>query len=150
MKRQSINRLAGVLWLLINVCFALSAGAQSLQPAGWDANLKLADAIDTNPDPNIVEITLDARVEPLEIVPGIRTNAWTYNRGLPGPLIRARRGDRLIVHFSNKLPQPTTVHWHGVQVPIHMDGVPGVSQPPVAPGGSFTYDFVLADAGLFW
>jgi FtsP/CotA-like multicopper oxidase with cupredoxin domain len=54
------------------------------------------------------------------------------------------------VHFSNRLPQPTTVHWHGVQVPIEMDGVPGVSQPPVEPGGTFTYDFIVPDAGLFW
>ena len=86
----------------------------------------------------------------LEIAPGVRTKAWTYNGGLPGPLIRARKGDRLIVHFSNALPQSTTVHWHGVQVPIEMDGVPGASQPPVEPGGSFTYDFVVPDAGLFW
>jgi len=65
-------------------------------------------------------------------------------------LIHARRGDRLIVHFTNRLPQSSTVHWHGVQVPIEMDGVPGASQPPVEPGGSFTYDFIVPDAGLFW
>ncbi len=124
--------------------------AERLQPAGWDANLKLAEAADRNPDPKIVEIDLEARVSSLEIVPGVRTNVWTYNGGLPGPLIRVRRGDRLIVHFSNRLAQPTTVHWHGVQVPIEMDGVPGVSQPPVEPGGVFIYDFVVPDAGLFW
>ena len=127
-----------------------AAEAQTLQPAGWDAGLKLPEAADTNPDPRIVEITLEARVAPIEITPGVRTDAWTYNGGLPGPLIRARRGDRLIVHFSNTLPQSTTVHWHGLQVPIEMDGVPGASQPPVEPGGSFTYDFVVPDAGLFW
>src|SRR5688572_1171727 len=124
--------------------------AQSLQPADWDAQLTLVEAEDTNPDPKIVEITLEARVQSLEIAPGVRTDAWTYNGGLPGPLIRARRGDRIIVHFSNKLPQPTTVHWHGVQVPIQMDGVPGASQPPVETGESFKYDFVVPDAGLFW
>jgi len=59
-------------------------------------------------------------------------------------------GDRMIVHFTNKLPQPTTVHWHGMRVPIEMDGVPGISQPEVPPGGSFTYDFIVPDAGLFW
>jgi FtsP/CotA-like multicopper oxidase with cupredoxin domain len=59
-------------------------------------------------------------------------------------------GDRLIVHFTNTLPEPTTVHWHGLRVPLRMDGVPGVSQPPVTPGESFTYDFVVPDAGLFW
>jgi FtsP/CotA-like multicopper oxidase with cupredoxin domain len=129
---------------------AAAAEAQSLQPPGWDGNLKLVAADDINADPRIVEINLEARVASLEIAPGTRTDVWTYNGGLPGPLIRARRGDRIIVHFSNRLPQPTTVHWHGVQVPIHMDGVPGASQPPVETGQSFTYDFVVPDAGLFW
>ena len=138
------------LFLLAIIATASTADAQSLQPPGWDVGLKLAEATDTNPDPKIVEISLDTRVASLEVAPGVRTDAWTYNGGLPGPLIRVRRGDRLIVHFSNRLPQPTTVHWHGVQVPIEMDGVPGVSQPPVEPGGSFTYDFVVPDAGLFW
>jgi FtsP/CotA-like multicopper oxidase with cupredoxin domain len=126
------------------------SSAQSLQQIGWDAQIKLAEADDGNPDPRIFETTLEARVSSIELAPGIRTDAWTYNGGVPGPLIRARVGDRLIVHFSNKLPQPTTIHWHGVQVPIQMDGVPGVSQPPVEPDGSFTYDFVVPDAGLFW
>ena len=126
------------------------AEAQSLQPEGWDTGLKLVEAADVNPDPKIVEVMLEARISSLEITPGVRTDAWTYNGGLPGPLIRARKGDRLIVHFSNRLPQSTTVHWHGVQVPIEMDGVPGASQPPVETGGTFTYDFVVPDAGLFW
>ena len=129
---------------------AALAEAQSLQSAGWDSKLKLPEAADTNPDPKIVEVTLESRVESLEVVAGVRTNVWTYNGGLPGPLIRARKGDRVIVHFTNKLPQSTTVHWHGVQVPIEMDGVPGVSQAPVETGESFTYDFVVPDAGLFW
>jgi FtsP/CotA-like multicopper oxidase with cupredoxin domain len=145
--------------LILRVCtlalcgamgFAIPAGAQSVQPANWDSGVKLVEAADTNPDPRIVEIALEARIAPLEIAPGMRTDVWTYNGGLPGPLIRARRGDRLIVHFTNRLPEASTVHWHGVQVPIEMDGVPGASQPPVEPGGSFTYDFVVPDAGLFW
>ena len=86
----------------------------------------------------------------MEIAPGIKTDAWTYNGGIPGPLIRVHKGDRLIVHFTNHLPEPTTVHWHGIRVPIQMDGVPDVSQPPVETNGTFTYDFVLPDAGLYW
>jgi len=132
------------------VLVAAAADAQTLQPDGWDKNAKLPEAVDTNPDPAIVEIALEARVAPLEIAPGLRTDVWTYNGGLPGPLIHARRGDRVIVHFSNRLPESSTVHWHGVQVPIEMDGVPGASQAPVEPGGSFTYDFIVPDAGLFW
>jgi FtsP/CotA-like multicopper oxidase with cupredoxin domain len=135
--------------LLCALSVAPSA-AQNLQQSGWDDQLKLREAIDGNPNPRIFETTIEARVAPIELSPGVKVNAWTYDGGVPGPLIRARVGDRLIVHFSNKLPQSTTIHWHGVQVPIQMDGVPGVSQPPVEPNGSFTYDFVVPDAGLFW
>jgi FtsP/CotA-like multicopper oxidase with cupredoxin domain len=129
---------------------SVAASPQTLQPAGWDANVKLREAIDVNGDPHVVEINLKAEVASVGVAPGARGQLWTYNGGLPGPLIRAHAGDRLIVHFTNALPQATTVHWHGVQVPIEMDGVPGVSQDPVEPGGSFTYDFTVPDAGLFW
>jgi FtsP/CotA-like multicopper oxidase with cupredoxin domain len=131
---------------------ALPALAQppSYAPAGWDAGVKLVDARDTNPDPKVVEINMIARVAEVEVAPGAKVNAWTYDGRLPGPLIRARVGDRVIVHFTNELPQPTTIHWHGVRVPIEMDGVPDISQPEVKHGESFTYDFVARDAGLFW
>src|SRR5262249_4894259 len=99
---------------------------------------------------HVVEINLDARVAKVEIAPGQIVEAYTYDGGLPGPLIRVKVGDRLIVHFSNHLPQPTTVHWHGLRIPIQMDGVPEASQPEVKPGGTFTYDFVVPDAGLYW
>ena len=121
-----------------------------LAPSGWDADLPLATVDDTNADPQIVEIALTAKVANIDVGDGKKVTAWTYNGSLPGPLIRARVGDRLVVRFTNELAQPTTVHWHGVRVPIEMDGVPGISQPDVAPGASFTYDFVLRDAGLYW
>ena len=124
--------------------------AQSLAPSGWDAGLKLTEAADLNPDPKVVEVNLTARLAEVEVAPGKRVHAWTYNGGLPGPLIKTRLGDRLIVHFTNELKEPTTVHWHGVRVPIEMDGVPGISQPEVKQGESFTYDFVVRDAGLYW
>jgi FtsP/CotA-like multicopper oxidase with cupredoxin domain len=122
----------------------------SLAPAGWDAGLRLTEARDTNPDPRVVETDLTARIAEVEVGPGQRVRAWTYDGTIPGPLIRARVGDRLIVHFTNNLSQPTTIHWHGVRVPIEMDGVPGISQPEINPGERFTYDFVVRDAGLYW
>ncbi len=122
----------------------------SLQPAGWDSDFKLPDPQDLNSDPHILEINLQARVAQVEVEPGRKIEAWTYDGGLPGPLIRLQVGDRLIVHFTNNLPAATTVHWHGIRVPIAMDGVPGISQPEVKTGESFTYDFVVPDAGLFW
>ena len=127
---------------------SLSAG--SLAPPEWAAGLKLREARDQNPDPAIVEIDLTARPADVEVAPGKIVHAWTYDGGIPGPLIRAHVGDRVIVHFTNQLPQPSTVHWHGVRVPIDMDGVPDVSQPEVKTGETFTYDFIVRDAGLYW
>ena len=65
-------------------------------------------------------------------------------------LVRVNVGNRLIVHFTNRLPVPSTIHWHGLRIPIEMDGVPGYSQPAVEPGESFTYDFIVPDAGIYW
>jgi FtsP/CotA-like multicopper oxidase with cupredoxin domain len=143
---------AAVIPAIAALCGALAsvASAESLQPSGWDRGVALAVAPDLNPDPHVVEVNIDARVAAVEIAPGERVDAWTYNGGIPGPLIRVRVGDRLVVHFSNHLPEPTTMHWHGIRVPIQMDGVPDVSQPPVPTGGTFTYDFVVPDAGLYW
>jgi FtsP/CotA-like multicopper oxidase with cupredoxin domain len=120
------------------------------QPDGWDDDLKLREAPDSNPDPRVVEIELEAKVADVEWLPGKTTPAWTYNGSVPGPLIRARIGDRLIVHFKNSLPAATTIHWHGLRVPNAMDGAPGMTQPAIEPGTEFVYDFVLRDAGTYW
>ena len=127
-----------------------AADAQSLQPAGWDAGVGMAEAVDRNPAPDIVEVDFEARVAKVEIAPGFEVEAWTYNGTIPGPMIRVKVGDRLIVHFTNNLPRPSTIHWHGLRIPIAMDGVPGYSQEPVQPGETFTYDFVVPDAGIYW
>ena len=126
------------------------AGAQSLQPPGWDAGLRMAEAADRNPDSDVVEVDFEARVAKVSIAPGLQMEAWTCNGTIPGPTIRVKVGDRLIVHFTNNLPRPSTIHWHGLRIPIDMDGVPGYSQDPVQPGETFTYDFVVPDAGIYW
>lgn len=79
------------------------------------------------------------------------TEVWSYNAVVPGPEIRARRGDRLRVTVENGLAQETTVHWHGIRLPNAMDGVPHLTQQPIAPnGGRFEYTFDLPDAGTYW
>jgi len=128
----------------------LEPAANVEQPAGWQNELQLASPPDLNPDPDILELELEARIELLEIVPGLETPVWTYNGGLPGPLIRAKLGDKVIVHFKNSLPEATSIHWHGLRLPNNMDGVPGITQPPIEPGESFTYEFIARDAGTFW
>ncbi len=104
---------------------------------------------DQNPDPTIVEVDLVARPRSLPLLAGAETALLTYNDVLPGPLLQARVGDRVIVHFTNELSEPTTIHWHGLRISDQMDGSPMI-QAPVEPGQSFTYDFTVPDAGTFW
>jgi len=149
-----MRRLLAVL-LLAGFCpvlmaqDALRASAVG-QPAGWADDLALTTLPDTNPDPNIYEIELEAKIVEMEIIPGTKTPVWTYGGSLPGPLIRVKVGDRIIVHLKNSLPEATSIHWHGLRLPNGMDGVPGFTQPPLAPGETFTYDYVAVDAGTFW
>lgn len=72
---------------------------------------------------------------------------WGYSEQIPGPEIRVRQGTRVRVNFTNKLPDPTTVHWHGIDVPFAADGAPGITQKPVQPGDSYVYEFTATPAG---
>ena len=103
------------------------------------------------PDPgrSVVEIELEAGEIDWEFTPGRITRAWGFNGRIPGPTLEARVGDVLEVRFLNRLPEPTTIHWHGLQIPPAMDGTDMV-QRPIAPGSTFTYRFRLPDAGTFW
>jgi FtsP/CotA-like multicopper oxidase with cupredoxin domain len=78
------------------------------------------------------------------------TEVWAYNGTVPGPVLRYRQGERLRIEVENALDAETTVHWHGIRLPNAMDGVPHLTQPPIAKGGRFTYEFELPDAGTFW
>lgn len=120
------------------------------QPAAWDAAVRLQSAQDENDSPQVFETSLTARVNNIEILPGTKTPIWSYDGVLPGPMIRLTAGDRLLVHFRNELPEPTTIHWHGLRIPVEMDGTPEHSQDEVLPGGTFLYEFVVPDAGLYW
>jgi len=75
---------------------------------------------------------------------------WAYDGLTPGPVLRFRRRDVLDIELLNRLPDPTTIHWHGIRLPNAMDGVPHLTQAPVAPGERFRYRFGLPDAGTFW
>jgi FtsP/CotA-like multicopper oxidase with cupredoxin domain len=81
---------------------------------------------------------------------GVVVRTWAYGGDLPGREIRLRRGEVLRAEVANGLPQDTTVHWHGLALRNDMDGVPGLTQPPVAPGATFVYEFTAPDAGTHW
>ncbi|MCA8954726.1 MAG: multicopper oxidase domain-containing protein [Planctomycetes bacterium] len=106
-------------------------------------------ARDHNPDPRVFETVLVAAPRAVQLVPGAKTNLWTYNGTMPGPTLDVQLGDRVVVHLVNLLPEPTTIHWHGVATPAHMDGSE-LAQQPVPSSGHFRYEFVANRAGTFW
>lgn len=81
---------------------------------------------------------------------GAPTAVWSYNASSPGPVLRVCQAAPLHMLVKNRLSEGTTVHWHGIRLPNAMDGVPGLTQPPIAPGASFEYTFTPPDAGTFW
>ena len=143
--------LTSALWVVLmgTGCGPDEPTSDLRQPEGWDQGIALVTAEDVDPAPTTVEVHLEAKPETLEIQPGLKTEVWTYNGSLPGPTIRVRKGDRLVVKFTNSLPEPTTIHWHGLRVPAAMDGTEAV-QNPVLPGQTFEYAFTVPDAGTYW
>jgi manganese oxidase len=84
-----------------------------------------------------------------EFAPGMKANLWGYNGQAPGPTIEAVEGDKVRIFVTNKLPEHTTVHWHGLILPNGMDGVGGLTQPHIKPGKTFVYEFELKRSGSF-
>lgn len=99
--------------------------------------------------PKTVEVNITAAVTTLTLVPGVKTEAFAYNGQVPGPTLDVREGDHVIVHFRNDLPEPTTVHWHGIHLPVESDGSPF---DPIKPGETHVYEFTVrpGTAGTYW
>jgi FtsP/CotA-like multicopper oxidase with cupredoxin domain len=96
-------------------------------------------------------LRLTRTTQKLAGAPHPATEVWAYNGAVPGPVLRYKQGERLRMEVENALEVPTTVHWHGIRLPNAMDGVPGLTQKPIAPrGGKFVYEFDLPDAGTYW
>ncbi len=97
----------------------------------------------------IREVVLAAAPASIDLA-GRTVTTWAYNGVVPGPLVRLRAGEVLRARLDNRLGEPTTIHWHGVALRNDMDGAPGMTQAPVEPGGRFTYQFTVPDAGTYW
>ncbi len=99
--------------------------------------------------PRLVETTLIAAPTRLSLLPGVQTDADAYNGQVPGPTLEFREGDHVVIHFRNALPESTTVHWHGLHIPVSSDGSPF---QPVPPGGSrdYVFDVPTGSAGTYW
>src|SRR6185295_10178761 len=97
----------------------------------------------------VKEFHLIAEPVQAEFAPGMVVNAWGYNGSTPGPTIEAVEGDRVRFYVTNKLPERTSVHWHGILLPNGMDGVSGLNQPHIEPGETYVYEFTLKQNGVF-
>jgi FtsP/CotA-like multicopper oxidase with cupredoxin domain len=84
-----------------------------------------------------------------EFAPGMIVNCWGYNGSTPGPTLEAVEGDRVRILVTNRLPEHTTIHWHGIFLPNGMDGVGGLTQPHIKPGETYVYEFTLRQHGSF-
>ncbi len=166
--RRSTMRLRYLLpfWtsrgLFIGSLLALqgcSPGARDPIDASVDANLEIHERLARVPGATwevpaetgvTHEYELIAAPTRTMLLDGRELDVWAYNGQVPGPILRANVGDRIRVRLVNQLPQPTSIHWHGLRLDNSMDGVPGVTQPPVAPGETFNYEFIVKDAGTLW
>ena len=96
------------------------------------------------------EFHMTAKPTKWEVEPGKIVDAWAFNGMVPGPTIRAEVGDKVRIVVKNELPEATSVHWHGIQLPNKMDGVPNVTQDSIKPGKSFTYEFPVTRIQDTW
>src|SRR5467141_2017215 len=147
------------LTLLTGLVWSLALGELAAQEHGvrrGGAAATPADTLSAPPTlrnrstiPGVVEVTLTAAPARLPLLPGAPTDVFAYNGRIPGPTLEVHEGDRVIIHFHNELPEPTTVHWHGLNLPADADGSPFY---PVAPGGQFDYVFTIGPgtAGTYW
>ena len=145
---------------IVAVVVGLSAarcGAEAYEPSLPDFS-EPPTLTDINPDPNVVEVQLVAGLATTEYLRGKPTEVWAYRDGalpsskgtVPGPFLKAKVGDQVIIHFRNELPaDETTIHWHGVRLPPQSDGTPS-TQTPVLSGAEFEYRFTARDASSFW
>ena len=108
---------------------------------GWTAPWRMKN--------NAKEFHLVAEPVRREMAPGMVANLWGYNGQSPGPTIECVEGDRVRIFVTNKLPEHTTIHWHGILLPNGMDGVGGLNQPQIPPGKTYVYEFVMNKSGTF-
>jgi FtsP/CotA-like multicopper oxidase with cupredoxin domain len=108
---------------------------------GWSAPWRMKDGVK--------EFHLLAEPVEREIAPGMTAHLWGYNGQSPGPTIECVEGDRVRIFVTNRLPEYTTIHWHGVRLPHGMDGVAGLTQAPIQPGETWVYEFDMKHAGTF-
>ena len=119
----------------------------ALRPTVAPYRVPTGDAL---PPPRRSETIRLAHGDTLRLEAGVVRGGYAFNGQQPGPLLEVTRGSEVVVAFANHLPDSTAIHWHGIRLDNASDGVPGLTQPPIPPGGSFVYRLRFPDAGIYW
>ncbi len=147
-RRQVLAGAASAAGLLaLDACSSARTPSAAISPTS--AAVRDAEAARRRAGQRLVTAKFTARPATLDLG-GPKVNSWAYSDQLPGPVLRARAGDLLRVTLDNQLPAPTSIHWHGIALRNDMDGVPAVTQAPIAPGSRFTYEFTVPDPGTYF
>ena len=155
MRRVWLRAIAAAPSAMLSM--ALSGVAVAAATSGMPASVSAAPHLSSDQTVSVAQLTEQPGPEPVDRftltaqvdqVDG--QTARTFNGSIPGPELRVRQGDRVQVTLVNRLPESTTLHWHGLRLPNAMDGVAGMTQDAVPPGQSFTYEFVAREAGTYW
>src|SRR3989337_1138167 len=146
------NFIQGALGAAAGLLGAVWGGTDAAQAAGPRVPVNVLDVpkLPYELDKGVKVFRLVAEPVKAEFVPGKLFDVWGYSGSMPGPTIEVTEGDRVRVLLETRLPEPQTVHWHGLEVPIEMDGVPAISQPLVMPGEQFTYEFTVNQNGTYF
>jgi FtsP/CotA-like multicopper oxidase with cupredoxin domain len=168
MLRKTLKALLFIIAILIvaggGTFYVLAAGSKqppsmnmghmdhsaTAQPAGRGKEVSVTSLVEKPSAAPVKTFELTAEERTIDTGAGRTVQAWTYNGTIPGPELRVRQGDRVVVHLKNRLSEGVTIHWHGVELPNSEDGVAGLTQDAVPPGGEFTYDFIATKPGTYW
>jgi FtsP/CotA-like multicopper oxidase with cupredoxin domain len=126
-----------------------SRNAHACHVAAPETATGASPAVQSSTDLKALRVVLEARETNWEAAPGVTIAGYGYNGQVPGPIIEAKQGVPIEIEFTNRLSEPTLIHWHGLRVPASMDGTQA-TQRPIQPGETFTYKFTPPDAGTFW
>jgi FtsP/CotA-like multicopper oxidase with cupredoxin domain len=128
-----------------------SCGRSETTPLGADdPAVGAAETRRRRPEARVHDVAIVAAPLTVDLGADLRASTWGYDGAVPRSELRVRAGDVIRARFTNQLPEPTTIHWHGITIRNDMDGVPDLTQPAVARGETFTYEFTVPEPGTYW
>ena len=139
---------AGAAGLTLASCSGSGRKASPVPASGPE--VVAAEEARRRPGATVRDLAITAAPLTLDLGGGLQVPTWGYGPTVPGSEVRIKAGDVVRARFTNRLPEATTIHWHGISLRNDMDGVPGMTQPVVAPGASFDYEFTAPDPGTYW